>query len=165
MQIEAEDGPCLRSSDPSWCTINALVQIRLSGKGRNKNLETWFVQVYYHTYTMAKNETPEEIKRSFLHAIQKLWPIAMGSISLRKSPCIRENCSACASGIGHSSYALSGYRGKRRFSVYVPDELAPDIQKAIENGRQVQDLMKEAGLRYLQARKRKRREAAVRKER
>jgi len=103
---------------------------------------------------MAKNETPEEIKRSFLHAIQKLWPIAMGSISLRKSPCIRENCSACASGIGHSSYALSGYRGNRRFSVYVPDELAPDIQKAIENGRQVQDRMKEAGLRYLQARKR-----------
>jgi len=114
---------------------------------------------------MAKDETPEEIKRWFSDAIQKLWPVAMGSISLRKSPCIRENCSACASGIGHSSYALSGYRGKRRFSVYVPDELAPDIQKAIENGRQVQDLMKEAGLRYLQARKRKRREAAVRKER
>ena len=73
---------------------------------------------------MAKNETPEEINRWFLNAIQKLWPIAMGSISLRKSPCIRENCSACASGIGHSSYALSGYRGNRRFSVYVPDELA-----------------------------------------
>ena len=105
---------------------------------------------------MTKDETPEEIKRWFLNAIQKLWPIAMGSISLRKSPCIRENCSACASGIGHSSYALSGSRGNRRFSVYVPDELAPDIQKAVENGRQVQDLMKEAGLRYVHARKRDR---------
>ena len=30
------------------------------------------------------------------------------------------------------------------FSVYVPEELAPDIQKAVENGRQVQDLMKES---------------------
>jgi len=106
---------------------------------------------------MDKNETPEEIKRWFLNAIQKLWPVAGGSISLRKSPCIRENCSACASGIGHSSYALSGYLGNRRFSVYVPDELAADIQKAVENGRQVQDLMKEAGLRYVQARRRERR--------
>lgn len=105
---------------------------------------------------MAQDETPEEIRRWFSNAIQRLWPIAIGSISLRKSPCIRENCSACASGIGHSSYALSGYRGNRRFSVYVPDELAPDIQKAVENGRQVQDLMKEAGLRYVHARKRER---------
>ena len=98
---------------------------------------------------MAKDEMPEEIKRWFLNAVQRLWPIAMGSVSLRKSPCIRENCSVCASGIGHSSYALSGYRGNRRFSVYVPEELAPDIQKAVENGHQVQDLMKEAGLRYV----------------
>ena len=106
---------------------------------------------------MAKDETPEEIKRWFLNAIQKLWPVAMGSISLRKSPCIRENCSACASGIGHSSYALSGYRGDQRFSIYVPEELAPDIEKAIENGRQLQELVKEAGLRYVRARKGERR--------
>src|SRR5438034_5505950 len=106
---------------------------------------------------MIKYETPEDVRRWFLNTIEKLWPVAQGSISLRKSPCIRENCSACASGEGHSSYALSGYRGNRRFSVYVPDELAPDIQKAVENGRQVQDLMKEAGLRYVHARKRERR--------
>jgi len=102
---------------------------------------------------MPKRETPEEVRHWFLNAIQKLWPIAGGSISLRKSPCIRENCSACASRIGHSSYALSGYRGKRRFSVYVPDQLAPEIQKAVENGRALQDLMREAGLRYVRARK------------
>src|SRR2546427_1748855 len=106
---------------------------------------------------MNKSETSEDVRRWFVGAIKDLWPVALGSVSLRKSPCIRENCSACASGQGHSSYALSGYRGNRRFTVYVPDELAPDIQKAIDNGRQVQDLMKEAGLRYLQARKRERR--------
>jgi hypothetical protein len=38
----------------------------------------------------------------------------------------------------------------------VPDELAPEVQKAIENGRQLQDLMKEAGLRYVKARKQER---------
>jgi hypothetical protein len=106
---------------------------------------------------MPKTETPEEVRRWFLNAIQKLWPIAGGSISLRKSPCIRKNCSACASGVGHSSYALSGYRGKRRFSVYVPDELAPEIQRAVETGRALQDLLKEGGLRYVRARKNERR--------
>jgi hypothetical protein len=81
----------------------------------------------------------------------------LGSISLRRSPCIRKNCSACASGQGHSSYALSGYRGKRRFSIYVPEDLAPEIAKAVENGHQLQELMKEAGLRFVLARKSKRR--------
>ena len=106
---------------------------------------------------MANAETPEEVRLWFVSAIHKLWPVAGGSISLRKSPCIREHCSACESGKGHSSYALSGYRGRRRFSVYVPDALAPEIQKAVDNGRQLQELMKEAGLRYLRARKNEKR--------
>lgn len=109
-----------------------------------------------HLY-MKKNETSEDVRRWFLRAMKDLWPVALGSVSLRKSPCIRENCSACASGQGHSSYALSGYRGNRRFSVYVPDELAPDIQRALEQGHRLQDLLKEAGVRYLRARKRERR--------
>ena len=92
-----------------------------------------------------------------MSAIQDLWPVAGGSISLRKSPCIRENCSACASGVGHSSYALSGYRGKRRFSVYVPDELAPEIEQSVNAAREIQDLVREAGLRYVRARKNERR--------
>ena len=111
----------------------------------------------YCTHTMRKNETSEDVRRWFLNAIRNLWPVAMGSVSLRKSPCIRENCSACASGEGHSSYALSGYQGDRRFSVYVPDELAPEIQAAVEKGRRLQDLIKEAGVRYLRAQKRERR--------
>lgn len=105
---------------------------------------------------MAKDETPEAVKRWLLRNIEKLWPLALGSISLRRSPCIRKNCSACASGKGHSSYGLSGYRGNKRFSIYVPDDLAPEIQKAVENGRFFEDLIKEAGIRYLKARKRER---------
>jgi hypothetical protein len=103
-----------------------------------------------------KSETSEDVRCWFFRAIKDLWPIAMGSVSLRRSPCIRENCSSCASGQGHSSYALSGYRGKRRFSVYVPDDLAPEIQRAVDNGRRLQDLIKEAGVRYLRAEKRRR---------
>ena len=106
---------------------------------------------------MGKNENSEDVRRWFLKAIRDLWPVAVGSVSLRKSPCIRENCSACASGEGHSSYALSGYQGNNRFSVYVPDELAREIQTAVDKGRRLQDLLKEAGVRYLRARKRERR--------
>jgi hypothetical protein len=102
---------------------------------------------------MAKKETPAEVREWFQGAVEKLWPIALGSVSLRKSPCIRENCPACRAGTGHSSYALSGYRGKERFSVYIPDDLAPEIESAVENGRELQRLMKEAGLRYVRARK------------
>jgi hypothetical protein len=105
-------------------------------------------------------ERSEDVRRWFLNAIGNLWPVALGSISLRKSPCIREKCSACASGKGHSSYALSGYQGNRRFSVYVPDELAPRIQEAVEKGRRLEDLIKEAGVRYLRAQKRERRSAS-----
>ena len=36
-----------------------------------------------------------------------------------------------------------------------PTSLAPEIEKAVENGRLLEDLIKEAGIRYLKARKRK----------
>jgi hypothetical protein len=110
-------------------------------------------------YMEKRAETPEQVKRWFLEAVQGLWPIAEGSLSLRKSPCIRENCSACARGEGHPSYVLYGRRGGRRFSIYVPDELAPEIQKAVENGRRLKDLMNEAGVRYARAIKAQRNKA------
>lgn len=106
---------------------------------------------------MAKTQTTEEVKGWFMRALQELWPVALGSLSRRTSPCVRQHCLACQSGVGHRSYALSGYRGEQRFSIYVPDELVPDIQQAVANGRYLQELIKEAGLRYVQARKRERR--------
>jgi hypothetical protein len=106
---------------------------------------------------MARMDKPEEVKQWFQDTIRGLWPIAMGSLSLRKSPCIREHCRACESGEGHSSYALYGRKGKQRFSIYVPDELAPDLERAIRNGRRLQELMMEAGRRYALALKNERR--------
>jgi molybdopterin-guanine dinucleotide biosynthesis protein A len=45
-------------------------------------------------------------------------------------------------------------------SLYVPEDLAPEVEKALENGRELQALMNEAGTRYLHARKRERRRKA-----
>ena len=106
---------------------------------------------------MARNETPQEVRRWFQDTVGALWPVALGSLSLRKSPCIRERCRLCESGEGHSSYALYGRKGNRRFSIYVPNELAPELERAIHNGRHVQDLLMEAGRRYATALKNSRR--------
>jgi hypothetical protein len=56
-----------------------------------------------------------------------------------------------AAGKGHSSHALYVRRGSRRFSIYVPERLVPEVRKAIENGRLLQDLINEAGVRYVSA--------------
>lgn len=105
---------------------------------------------------MKRNEKTEDVKRWFQGEVARLWPLGMGSLSLRRGPCIRENCSACASGEGHASYALTGRVGRRRTSLYVPEELVPEVQQAVAHGRQLQELMREAGQRYLAALKRER---------
>jgi hypothetical protein len=103
-----------------------------------------------------QQEKTEDVKRWFLREASRRWPVGLGSLGQRRGPCIRENCSACASGQGHASYAWSGRRGRGRTSLYVPEELVPEVQQAIEHGRQLQELMREAGQRYLVALKRER---------
>ena len=105
---------------------------------------------------ISTNESTADVGRWFMAAIQKLWPVANGSLSLRKSPCVRANCAACAAGEGHRSYVLYGRRGKKRFSIYVPEELVPEIETALENGRRFQDLISVAGMRYTNALKKQR---------
>jgi len=97
------------------------------------------------------NETPEQVTKWFQAAVQRLGPAVAGSLSLRKSPCIRKNCPACARGEGHVSYALYGRLKGKRFSIYVPNDLVPEISSAIANGQRVQELLSEAGVRFTKA--------------
>lgn len=108
----------------------------------------------------ARKESPEELRREFLTAVSKLWPVAGGSLSLRKSSCIRERCAACESGAGHPRYGLWGRSGAERFSLYVPEELVPELEQALQNGQALQQLMREMGVRYTRARRSERRERA-----
>lgn len=103
---------------------------------------------------MATTQTPAEVRAWFAKAIRKLWPVATGSLSLRRGRCIRPNCPACASGELHSNYSLYGRRGRRRFSIYVPNRIVPEVRKAIRNGRRFQELVREAGVRYVHTLKR-----------
>jgi hypothetical protein len=103
-------------------------------------------------------ETPAEVERWFRKRLAELWPVATGCLSLRRSPCVRPNCQACATGEQHASYVLYGRRENgRRFALYVPAELVADVRQAVENGRRLQALMSEAGRRYTEARKHERR--------
>jgi hypothetical protein len=111
---------------------------------------------------MSKNESPSEVERWLAGQTAGSLPAMLGSLSLRRSPCIRENCPACRSGEQHPSYVLYGRLKGRRFSMYVPEELVPEVRRSLDNGRAVQELLYEAAPRYLKALKRERAKAAKR---
>jgi hypothetical protein len=100
------------------------------------------------------SESVEDVGRWFHEQLSRLWPAALGSLTLRRSPCIRESCHACQTGEQHPSYVLYSRRNGRRLAVYVPDRFVPEVKKAVENGRALQDLLYEAGQRYARALKR-----------
>jgi hypothetical protein len=106
----------------------------------------------------ARPESPEDLRQEFLAAVSKLWPVAGGSLSLRKSSCIRERCTACESGMGHPRYGLWGRSGRERFSLYIAEELVPELEQALLNGQALQQLVREMGVRYTQARRSERSE-------
>jgi len=107
----------------------------------------------------ADSESPSDIARWLQSASADLWPAVLGSLSLRRSRCIRENCPACLSGEQHQSYVLYGRANGRRVGVYVPEDLVPQVQRGLDNGRALQDLLHQAAPRYIKALKRERAEA------
>jgi len=96
-------------------------------------------------------ESVAEVKRWFQRELARLWPVALGSLTQRRSPCVRERCGACERGEQHLSYLLYGLRKPQRSAVYIPDELAAEIEQALENGRRLQALLYEAAERYAKA--------------
>jgi len=106
------------------------------------------------------SESPSDVADWLLSESANLWPALLGSLSLRRSRCIRENCAACQSGEQHQSYVLYGRARGRRVAVYVPEELVPEVQRSLDKGRALQDLLQQAAPRYIKALKRARARAA-----
>lgn len=102
---------------------------------------------------MKKDETAEDVRKWFFEEVARLWPMAGGSLSLRKNSCIRPHCIACRTGEGHPAYALHFRKKGKASSVYVPDDLSEQMEQAVENGRKLKELLVEAGIRYLKASK------------
>ena len=105
------------------------------------------------------SETATDVMRWLQSEAAVLWPAFLGSLSLRRSRCVRANCAACLSGEQHQSYVLYDRAEGRRIAVYVPEELVPQVQRGLDNGRALQDLLHQAAPRYIKALKRQRAEA------
>ena len=101
-----------------------------------------------------KIESPSDVQRFVQTKAADLWPAALGSLSLRRTRCIRTNCRACQSGEKHPSWVLSGHLRGKRFSLYVPEALAPEVQRCLDNGRALQELLYDSTVRYVKALKR-----------
>jgi hypothetical protein len=102
-----------------------------------------------------RDESVADVERWFRAELPRFWPVGLGSLTLRRSPCInKKSCHACQAGEQHASYVLYGKRNGRRVVIYVPDRLVGEIRKAIDNGRELQKLLFEVGERYARALKR-----------
>ena len=110
------------------------------------------------------SESPSDVWRWFQREAESLGPAVLGSLSLRRSPCVRESCPACLSGEQHASYVLYGRLQGRRFAVYVPEELVPEVRRCLDNGRVLQELLYQAAPRYIKALKRERDKATKKAE-
>src|ERR1700675_3365973 len=100
------------------------------------------------------SESASDVMRWLQSEAAVLWPAFLGSLSLRRSRCVRPNCAACLSGEQHQSYVLYDRAEGRRIAVYVPEELVPQVQRGLDNGRALQDLLHQAAPRYIKALKR-----------
>jgi len=106
----------------------------------------------WHMYIMPrKTETPADVEQWFRKQSASLWPAALGSLSLRRSPCVREHCEACRSGEQHASHVLYGRIKGQRFAIYIPDELVAELRHCLDNGRALQELLYQTALRYTKA--------------
>jgi len=74
-------------------------------------------------------------QRAFQSELAGLWPLARGSLTMVRKPCIRPGCPACARGVKHAAYILMTRDKGARLCLYVPQELAPLLREAIRNGK------------------------------
>jgi hypothetical protein len=104
----------------------------------------------------SKIDSPADVISWMESEAASLWPALLGSLSYRRTRCMQPNCAACQSGEQHRSYVLYGRHEGRRFAIYVPDDLIDEVRRAVDNGRALQDLLMQAGPRYVKALKRAR---------
>ena len=95
-----------------------------------------------------------------------MWPVARGSLSYVRKPCVHPNCQACARGDKHPSWIFSIYHQGKQRCLYVPEELVATLRQAIANGRKIEQLLAEcgAGLVYEHRRRRGRKKRSPKKE-
>jgi hypothetical protein len=113
-----------------------------------------------------KKVEKEDGKARFLAEVSELWPVARGSLSYVRKPCVHPNCAACARGDKHPSWIFSIYQEGKQRCLYVPEDLVATLRQAIANGRKVEQLLVKCGasLVYEHRRRRRRKKRSSKKE-
>ena len=86
-----------------------------------------------------------DAKEKWKKEMSDLWPAAKGSLARVYKPCIRKNCPACARGDKHPAWLFAYSSQGRRKVMYVPLALVPQIQQAIQNGREIEKYLYRTG--------------------
>jgi hypothetical protein len=92
-----------------------------------------------------QNLNPSSLQKLFRDKLLALWPAIKGSLAEVRKPCIRPNCPVCARGDKHPNYLLAFTDQGRRRCLYVPKAMVPTLERALENGRQIEKLLYEMG--------------------
>jgi hypothetical protein len=85
------------------------------------------------------------MQKRFREQLLALWPALKGSLAQVRKPCIRPDCRACARGDKHPNYLLAFTQKGRRRCLYVPKAMVAVLQRALENGRRIEQLLQEMG--------------------
>lgn len=105
----------------------------------------YYAYIPCYTPQVKQKIKPSSLQQDFLQKLLPLWPALKGSLAQVRKPCIRPNCQACARGDKHPNYLLAFTdKGKRR-CLYVPLAMVPVIQRALNNGRRIEQLLYETG--------------------
>jgi hypothetical protein len=85
------------------------------------------------------------VAQDFWKKLRPLWPALKGSLARVRKPCIRPHCPACARGDKHPNYLLAFRQQGKRRCLYVPLAMVATIQRALDNGRRIEQLLYETG--------------------
>jgi hypothetical protein len=104
---------------------------------------------------MPKNKHPSD-QQAFLEELAGLWPLAKGSLTEVRKPCIRSDCPACKAGRKHKAILFTFTEGGRRRCRYVPADLAPVLREALAKGRRLEARLAALGPALIEAYRRRR---------
>ncbi len=80
-----------------------------------------------------------------MEEVAGLWPLAKGSLSEVKKPCVREGCKACEAGRGHPAWIYTFREGGKLRCMHVRPELVAELRLAIDNGRRLEAALTRLG--------------------
>ena len=88
------------------------------------------------------------LERTLAKAFAELaaeFPVAKGSLTKTHSPCVRRGCRLCAEGRGHPKLIFTFRENGKLCGLYVRPAHEAALRAAIENGRELERLLVEAG--------------------